>query len=150
MSNEGGNPFAPVAAGPPGQARWPSDELYERVVLLGFGISDFEALIDAYGDPDFEETHIMAVGDVELRDLIAQAKGEDSTAHIPAQLKSDPTAVIGDNYGRDFEISWSIPALLSYVSDDARRAAWVLAAERAETRQRSGLVSALTKIIDHG
>lgn len=150
MSNEGGNPFAPVAKGPAGSAPWPSDELYERLVLLGFGISDFEALIDAYGDPDFEETYVYAVGDVHLRDLVAQAKGEDSAAHIPAQLESDPSAVLGDNYGREFDISWSIPALLSYVADDARRAAWVLAAERAETRQRSGLVNALTKIIDHG
>lgn len=147
---EGGNPFAPVAKGPSGSAPWPSDELYERLVLLGFGISDFEALIDAYGDPDFEETHVYSVGDVHLRDLVAQAKGEEADPHIPTQLVSDPTAVIGDNYGRDFDISWSMPALLAYVADDARRAAWVLAAENAEPRQRSGLVSAMTKIVDHG
>lgn len=146
------NPYAPKRRTFSGGGQWPSDLLFERLTLLGFGIRDFEGLVDAFGDPDFESDAKIryAVGDVELKSLVAASKGHEAEAWETAQLSNNPGAVVGDNYGREFDISWPIPALLTYVGDDARRAAWVLAAENAQPRQRGTLMTTLGRILAHG
>lgn len=149
-----GNPYAPRIRKVSEGGQWPSDLLFERLTLLGFGIKDFEGLIDAYGDPDFEADARgrYSVGDVELRALVAGSKGETADEWAPAVLPSDPAAVVGaDGFGADFDPSATIQSLLAFVGGDRVRALRVLETERAKGGDaRSTLIAALRKVVEHG
>jgi hypothetical protein len=114
------------------------------VSLLGYSLADYEALVEAFGDPDIDETAAMlySTGDSALRALVAAAKGENPNGYVPPALANHPT-VESD----EFDIGWSVKALLDYVGSDEERALAVYVAEADKAEPRSTLVDKLGRML---
>lgn len=128
---------------------WASDYLKERLRLLGYDVAAvYPVLLDAYGDPDVDDSARMAfvVGDVGLRSMVAIAHGEDPDAPLPV-LPDDPTFVASDYPEEGPDMHASVPALLDWVGDNPDRARQVRALEEQQDHPRSTLVAALVRVI---